>query len=228
MRLVYGTKNIGKYAMTWMKIALFSYIDDNLMVADVKNKIYHMLYEMRDNIYTYEYSNTRGDIFRGMPISERKEEKQIYSYTYSQLFEKRGVSNQVAENYKSRIYKPRMYLQTKYRSYSVYYGVHTDSDFIASNKYGLHFIKSSYDFPGPMTDETIFCCIKLDDIEIDSAPSMAFHKKYTSNVIYFKDNVVSVKYRRNAKMYDLSTLLEELYPNANFYSFGMFLIDFHN
>jgi hypothetical protein len=211
-----------------MKIVLFSYVDDNLIVRDVKNKIYHILYEMRNDIYFYKYDNNRGDIFRGMPVSERKEEKQIYSYTHAQLFEKRCVSSQVAGNYKSRIYKPQMYLQTKYRSYSVYYGVHTDSHFITNNKYGLHFIKGSYNFPNEKLEETLFCCIKLDDIEIDLVCLTLFHKKYTSNAIYFKDNVVSVKYRRNAKVYDLRVLLLELYPNMNIYSFGMFLIDFHD
>lgn len=227
MRLVYGTKNMGAHTMIWMKMVLFSHVD-NPLVYDVKRIIYCMLYEMRNDIYFYEYDNTRGDIFRGMPVFEIGDVEQIQSYTYARLFEKRNAPAQIVENYESRIYKPRMYLVSKYRAYSVYYGVHIDSDFTPENSHGFHFIKSSYKFPNSECEDTTFCGIMLDTVEIDSAYLSQFNVKYTTNRAYLLNNLVSTKYNKNAELCSLAHLVEKLYPNIRIYSYEMYLIHFHD
>lgn len=223
MYLLYGTKNTPKYEMYFQKSLLFAHSD--VLIEDVRKIVCRYICDMRGDVYFNKYTDRDGNKYHGVVLSTADETPR---HGYVRLMEKRLPSDELERNYEARVYNPKIHLISRWRVFSVYYGVHTKAENLGiKNDYGLFFIRSKID-----ANETAFCGVKLNTFPItdtqeciDIATSKHYEPAYISVGCPYSLKEAFTQNKLKGEIYrGFTAIFRELYPGLQYFSFPIVLI----
>jgi hypothetical protein len=180
---------------------------------------------MRSDVYFDKYTDRDGNKYQGVVLSTANETPR---HGYTKLMEKRLPSFELERNYETKTYNSKIHLVSYWRTFSVYYGVHTKVENVnIKNDYGLFFIKSRID-----TNETAFCGVKLNTFPItdtqeciDIATSKHCEPLWISDGCPYSLKEAFTQNKLTSKVYrGFTGIFRELYPGLQYFSFPMVLI----